>query len=130
MCCLPDPTGVRAAPRILVVEDDRFVREIADYELARAGFLVSLAPDGASALASVREEMPDAVVLDLRMPGMGGREVLHHLKALNPQLPVFIFSVLGDFPEIVDDLGDADGCFAKSADLTPLILAIRRAVRG
>lgn len=130
MCCVGPSPDARSAPRVLVVEDDRFIREIADYELGEAGFSVSLAPDGFSALSSVRSEMPDAVVLDLRMPGMGGRDVLRQLKAMNPRLPVFIFSVLGDFPEVVSDLGEADGCFPKSADLTPLILALRSALRG
>ena len=115
-------------PRVLVIDDDPSVREVVGHELLDAGFMVRSAPDGPSALALAREEMPDAVVLDLRLPGMDGREVLRRLKGFAPRLPVFVFSVHGDFPSRVADLSAADGCFAKSADLTPLIQAIGRAV--
>ena len=116
-------------PRILVIEDEQIVRNVICNELAEAGFAVSSTPDGPAGLASARDEMPDAVVLDLRLPRMDGREVLRHLKGLNSNLPVFVFSARGDFPEALAGVEGADRCFAKSADLRPLIQAIGLALR-
>ncbi|MHB8762895.1 MAG: response regulator transcription factor [Deferrisomatales bacterium] len=116
-------------PRVLIVEDNPIVLELVQYALAEAGYAVRAVTDGRSALAAAQEEEPSAVVLDLKMPGMDGREVLRRLKASNPRVPVFVFSGRGDFADVVADLAGADGCFAKSADLGPLIRAIGRSVR-
>lgn len=115
-------------PRVLVIEDEALVRDVIHYELEGAGFLVNAASDGPTALSLAHRERPDAVVLDLKMPGMDGHEVLHRLKELDPRLPVFIFSARGDCAEVAWELGAADGCFAKSADFSPLIGALRRTV--
>jgi DNA-binding response OmpR family regulator len=113
--------------RVLVIDDERLVREMIAEELAEAGFIVSAAPDGPSALAAMSQEMPDAVVLDLKMPDMRGTEVLERLKALAPGIPVFVFSGRADFSDAIASLAQADGCFVKSADLRPLIRAIKGA---
>lgn len=116
-------------PLVLVIEDNTLVAEVVRYALAAAGYDVQTASDGPAGLAVADEMGPDAVVLDLGLPGMDGKQVLRALKARQPELPVFIFTVHGDFPEKVD-LPEADGCFVKSADLTPLIGAIDEALNG
>jgi len=58
--------------RILVVEDDRFLRKAAEAALRRSGFTVLVAADGEEGLRVARAEIPDLVLLDLIMPGLRG----------------------------------------------------------
>ena len=67
-------------PTVLVVDDERQIATIARDYLTRAGFSVTLAGDGASALASARERRPDLVVLDLGLPKLDGLEVARVLR--------------------------------------------------
>lgn len=70
-----------AAPhRVLVVDDEPDITGLVAYHLARAGYRVSTAATGAEALAAVRTERPDLVVLDLMLPGMSGYDVLTELR--------------------------------------------------
>lgn len=67
--------------RILLVEDDRFLRRAAEASLRQRGFTVTVAADGEEALAKVRAEIPDLILLDLLMPKLTGIEVLRALRA-------------------------------------------------
>ena len=67
--------------RILLVEDDRFLRRAAEASLRQRGFAVTVAADGEEALAKVRTEIPDLILLDLLMPKVTGIEVLRALRA-------------------------------------------------
>ena len=83
--------------RILLAEDDRFLRRAAEAALKRAGFTVLAAADGEEALRMARAEKPDLVLLDLIMPKLQGFEVLKALKA-DPgtaTIPVVVLSNLG-----------------------------------
>ena len=80
--------------RILLVEDDRFLRKACEASLRQHGFTVSTANDGAEALAAIRADPPYLVLLDLLMPKVTGLEVLRALRA-DPQtkdLPVLVLS--------------------------------------
>jgi two-component system phosphate regulon response regulator PhoB len=66
---------------ILLVEDDPDIRYLVSYKLVRAGFAVHEAADGPAALTEARREIPDLVILDVRMPGMSGLEVCRELRA-------------------------------------------------
>ncbi len=68
------------ASRVLVVDDDRDIRELVSRKLSRAGHAVTSVPDGAAALAAVRTEVPDIVVLDVSMPGLSGLDVCRALR--------------------------------------------------
>lgn len=67
--------------RVLVVDDEPMVRDTLGQVLAEEGYVVDLAVDGASALACVHNARPDAILLDLMMPGMNGRQFLSELRA-------------------------------------------------
>lgn len=67
--------------RILLVEDDKFLRRACEASLRMRGFTVVTAADGEEALRLARDEMPDLVLLDLLMPKMTGIEVLRTLRA-------------------------------------------------
>ncbi len=69
-----------AAMRILVVDDERAVRESLRRALALEGYDVELAADGEEALESVRRAEPDALILDVLMPGLDGLEVSRRLR--------------------------------------------------
>jgi CheY-like chemotaxis protein len=68
-------------PAVLIVEDDRSTRELFEYELRLAGFAVTLAGDGLSALQSIEQCRPDAVVLDLDLPHVSGIDVQEEIMA-------------------------------------------------
>jgi two-component system phosphate regulon response regulator PhoB len=66
--------------RILVVDDEPDITALVAYHLAKAGFRVSTAANGAEALKAAREERPDIVILDLMLPGVSGYDVLAELR--------------------------------------------------
>ncbi|TCK27001.1 response regulator [Pseudonocardia endophytica] len=101
--------------RVLVVDDDERVRTMVSWQLEAEGFTVAQAPDGRGALAAIREERPDLVVLDLSLPGVGGLDVLRRVRneekaSGGPQLPVIVLSGRsGETDRIVGlDLGADD----------------------
>ena len=67
--------------RILLVDDHPIGIQVAEAFLERAGYEVLLAEDGESALAKARTQAPDAILMDLQLPGINGLEVTRHLKA-------------------------------------------------
>ena len=81
---------------ILLIEDSKIQKLAGERILHRAGYLVLLASDGEEGLLLARESGPDLVLLDLRLPGIDGEEVLRDLKlhSLTRQIPVIIVSDL------------------------------------
>ena len=86
-----------AGRRILLAEDDRFLRKAAESALARSGYTVVTAVDGDEALARARDSAPELLLLDLIMPGRNGFDVLHALKSdpATKAIPVIVLSNLG-----------------------------------
>lgn len=85
------------AKRILLAEDDRFLRKAAEATLRGRGFTVIAAVDGEEALRLARSEVPDLILLDLIMPKLQGFEVLKALKQepATAAIPVIVLSNLG-----------------------------------
>jgi DNA-binding response OmpR family regulator len=85
------------AKRILLAEDDRFLRRAAEARLRQQGFEVLTATDGEEALRVARAERPDLVLLDVVMPRLQGFDVLKALKrdAVTARIPVIVLSNLG-----------------------------------
>ena len=82
--------------RIVVADDDRMFRKVAETTLRRLGYAVATASDGEDALQLIRSERPDMIVLDLIMPKLQGFDVLTILKqdALTSAIPVIVLSSL------------------------------------
>mgnify|MGYP001034159188 CR=1 FL=1 len=90
------------AKKILIVEDDKFLRELISRKLQQQGFSVSEAVDGTEGLQKAKEEKPDLILLDLILPGIDGFEVLTRIKQ-DPyisSIPVLILSNLGQKEEV------------------------------
>ena len=90
--------AVAARARVLLGEDDADIRELIRYSLARAGFKVEEASDGAEALEKVLSFSPDLVVLDVMLPGMTGLEVCQRLRSRpeSARLPILVVSAKGN----------------------------------
>ena len=94
MACLR--CSVAAHPRVLVVEDSKFLRIANERALHKAGYDVSTAADGEEALRVANDKRPDVILLDMMIPKISGPEVLKALKA-NPAtvgIPVIVLSSL------------------------------------
>ncbi len=78
--------------KILVIDDDRGIRHLLDCLLRHKGYHVLLAENGQMGIELFRQERPDVIVLDLTMPGMDGLTVLRHVRSLNINQPVIIYS--------------------------------------
>ena len=123
---------MRRAYRLLLVDDDEENRApVADY-LRLFGYEVRERPDGLSALEAAHEETPDAVLLDVQMPGLDGFEVLSRMRG-DPALelvPVLLMTSLGRTNLKVKglDLG-ADDYLVKPVDLVELVDRVRRALK-
>ena len=91
-----------SAKRVLIIEDDRFLRELIARKLTDEGFDTLEAGEGEEGLKRVKEEKPDLVLLDLILPSIDGFEVLSRMKR-DPKLasiPVIILSNLGQREEV------------------------------
>ncbi len=78
--------------KILVIDDDARDRGLLAAVLEERGYEVILADNGGAGLMLCHRQTPDAVVLDLNMPGIDGRRLLQQLRILHPTLPVVVFS--------------------------------------
>jgi signal transduction histidine kinase/CheY-like chemotaxis protein len=122
----PPAPAPASSPFVLVVDDEKGTRELIARGLSREGFRVLTAASGEEALRLAREKRPDAISLDVLMPGMDGWTVLRSLKAdpLTASIPVVMVSMLDD-RDIGHALGAAD-YLTKPFDREKLVLALRR----
>jgi two-component system response regulator (stage 0 sporulation protein F) len=82
--------------RILVVDDEEPVRDVLCEYFESQGFGVEAAPDGEAALAALGRRRPDLVLLDVRMPGIDGVEVLRRIRRADPEVPVIMVTANED----------------------------------
>src|SRR3954471_2735152 len=88
----PDPRPATARPRVLVVDDDRAVRESLRRSLEFNGYDVALAGDGAEALAGIAMATPDVVVMDVMMPRLDGIEATRALRSSGNDVPILVLT--------------------------------------
>ncbi|SLM47015.1 Two component, sigma54 specific, transcriptional regulator, Fis family (fragment) [Nitrospira japonica] len=101
--------------KILVIDDDSRDRELLATVLEERGYEVILADSGGTGLMLCHRRDPDAVVLDLHMPGIDGHHLLRQLQTLHPSLPVVVFSGCGPGEVEQDVLNHGATAFIQKA---------------
>ena len=118
------------APRVLVADDDDGVTSLVARTLIREGYEVRTAPDGDSALRSLREWKPDAVVLDVLMPGTDGLAVCRRIRSERPDLGILMLTGKdGANDQIVGLDAGADDYLVKPFSLQVLAAHLRAVLR-
>jgi DNA-binding response OmpR family regulator len=115
---------------ILVVEDDRRIQKSLSRLFESEGYRVAIAKDGLSGLNTFRVSNPAAVVLDLKLPGMSGRDVCREIKHAQPALPVVILSAVANVADkvLLLELG-ADDYVTKPFSPRELLARVQAAMR-
>lgn len=107
---------------IMVVDDERDILTCLDEVLTAEGYRVTCVVSGGEALDLLSQDAPDLVMLDLRMPGMNGLEVLQSIRRTHRDLPVIVCSALGSYKndfEIIS--GNVAAFLDKPMDLDKVV---------
>jgi two-component system response regulator MprA len=116
--------------RVLVVDDDRAVREALRRALTLGGYEVQAAEDGERALEAVVQSVPDAVVLDVGLPGVDGLEVCRRVRRLGNRVPILILTARDAVADRIDGLdAGADDYMVKPFDVGELKARLRALLR-
>jgi two-component system response regulator MprA len=116
--------------RILVVEDDRSVRDAVERALQFEGYDVATARDGAEALSVVLNDPPDAIVLDVMMPHVDGLETCRRIRARGDATPILILTARHEVSDRVEGLdAGADDYMVKPFALEELLARLRALLR-
>ena len=113
----------------LLVDDEDLILFVLTQLLKVHGYLVRTASRGEEALSMIEERTPALVILDIRMPGLSGFEVLHRLRSSNPQLPVILMTALAGVRDAVEAMkAGAFDYVSKPFDNNEMIATIERAL--
>jgi two-component system response regulator AtoC len=119
-----------ATAKVLVADDDRTIRRNLVKLLESEGYTALEAADGDEALKSIRSNAPDAVLLDLKMPGRDGLEVLGELGPALADLPVIVVTAFGGSAAAIEAMRrGAYDYLSKPFDLDELVLTLKRALK-
>jgi len=120
----------RMTEKILVIEDDRAIQRALKRLFESEDYGVHVSEDGSAGLEAFRSVRPSLVVLDLRLPGVPGRDVCREIKEESPQLPVIVLSAKTDVTDkvLLLELG-ADDYVTKPFSPRELLARVRTAMR-
>jgi two-component system KDP operon response regulator KdpE len=115
---------------VLLVDDDAAIRQALRTTLSSLGFAVQQASNGEEAIATLRTNQFDAILLDVNMPGMGGLDACRKIRNLLPTLPILMLTVRDSQDDIVQALdAGADDYIAKPFHIRELIARLKVAIR-
>ena len=118
-------------PKVLVVDDQDSIRHFVAKAMEEEGHDVCAAPSGEEALGLFSADPPDAVILDLKLPGMNGMDVLEKIKQINKETIVIMITAYGEISSAVKAI--KKGAFdyiPKPLDIDHLILTLNRALKS
>lgn len=120
--------------KILLVEDEDFIRELYVRQLTKAGFLVKSAADGQTGLNLLKSETFDLLLLDIMLPGMNGLQLLREFKIQNPNSPTItiLLTNLGQEAVIKEGFELGAQAYLIKASHTPdqVVSEVRNALGG
>ena len=115
--------------RVLIVDDDRDISSLLSALMNKEGLSSMMAHDGGTALRMVPVERPDMLLVDVKMPGIDGMEVLKRVKETNPHLPVVLITAYAEVPASVAAMrAGAFDYLAKPFDHSEVVRVVRAAL--
>jgi two-component system, response regulator, stage 0 sporulation protein F len=113
--------------KILIVDDQYGIRILLNEVLQKEGYDTYQAANGLQALEIVQENVPDLILLDMKIPGMDGIEILKRVKALHPNMKVIIMTAYGELDMIQEAINlGAMTHFAKPFDIVEIREAVKK----
>jgi DNA-binding response OmpR family regulator len=109
---------------ILVIDDEMVMRSLITIALQRESYAVFSVDNPYEAMRHLRVSIPDLIVLDVMMPGMDGIKLCQHIRALAPDVPIVVFSALGDKNSIESAYRAGANIYLHKLQLTDELVAV------
>lgn len=116
--------------RLLIVDDDKDIRELLVFDIKSSGYMVDWAADGEEGLKKAVQNNYDLILLDVMMPKMNGYDVCRNIRLVKPKVPVLMLTAKGEIADKTEgfDVG-ADDYLVKPFDIQEVLLRIRALLR-
>ncbi|MCQ6563947.1 response regulator [Paenibacillus mendelii] len=117
--------------KVLIVDDQNGIRVLLMEVFSSEGYVTFQASNGKLALEIVKSEAPDLVLLDMKIPGMDGLEILKHVKAINKDIKVIMMTAYGEL-DMIKEATDHGALmhFTKPFDIDEMRVAVNMQLRG
>ncbi|MCM8783000.1 MAG: response regulator [Candidatus Omnitrophica bacterium] len=116
--------------KVLIVDDEADFRQLLKFWLESKGYLVVTASNGQESLDKIKEEVPDIVFMDLRMPVMDGCEAIKQIRKFNTEVPIIVISAYVEDPKVKEVLEyNISGEFYKGEDFEKSLILLESVLR-